>query len=345
MASAVALAKTAKNISDPKDPNNVNFDKIIWEALRLEPLNPWVTRFATKDFKMVATHEFDESKQMELEVEEKSLILAAMASGSRDSAYFNDPNTFKLDRSSDSGRYIHTSFGFHECLGADVVTQMLPEIIKQVLANLEGINNLEHLVTPTVAATATTPEIIGGIPDKKGGPFPESWIFRFDRSNLAGKPTAKKEIDRYVKGDGASSPLLVFLASKNANVGEMSSQIATAYDLKNCPLVRMEAINKWYYRLATSVDQKDSTVACLTNQFPAAVDLESGRKEKFCATPHAFRSCFIAQRSTGNKSVEQAYITCVYEKLLLTADQRLAFKRDMASNRVADSFSFLNYVP
>lgn len=141
----LAQALAAANSADP-----AAFDAYFWEALRFNPMNPFVGRLSVADYTLAA------GTERAAEIKAGSVVLASNASAMHDAAELPAPEDFRTDRP--PYHYMHFGYGDHLCLGDQVSLQQAPEIARQIL--LAGYT--------TRAAGAA------GRIDMQGGPFPES---------------------------------------------------------------------------------------------------------------------------------------------------------------------------
>ena len=127
-------------------------DPIVWEALRFNPIAPFVQRIAHEESVIApgsdhATH-----------IPAGRIVAAAIGSAMFDPDVFPDPDGFHADRP--GHLYLHTGFGYHECLGKYVALTVVPEVIRHILM-LPGIHLLKGAA---------------GKIDNGGGPFPERFV-------------------------------------------------------------------------------------------------------------------------------------------------------------------------
>jgi cytochrome P450 len=132
--------------------DNAAFDAIVWEALRFNPMTPFVVRVATQDT-VLAPGTMHETK-----VPAGRKVALATGSAMFDPGVFPDPENFVI-RPRDS--YVHFGFGSHSCLGQYVAYEMVPEAIRQML------------LCPGIGLLADGTSRI----DNAGGPFAEHfWL-------------------------------------------------------------------------------------------------------------------------------------------------------------------------
>jgi cytochrome P450 len=117
-------AQKAAAIAAAAASDNATFDAIVWEALRFNPMTPFVVRIATQDTVLAP------GTMHETHVPAGRKIALATGSAMFDPGIFPDPETFR-PRPRDS--YIHFGFGAHSCLGQYVAYEMIPEAIRQLL--------------------------------------------------------------------------------------------------------------------------------------------------------------------------------------------------------------------
>ncbi len=123
-----------------------------WEALRFDPINPFVVRNCAKDYK-IASGTFRRAK-----IKAGKTVLVSTRSAMRDGREVPVASDFCIDRP--AYHYMHMGYGMHTCLGDQVSRVQLPEMAKCLL-KLPGIREVSPI-------------------DHKGGPFPESYVIGFD---------------------------------------------------------------------------------------------------------------------------------------------------------------------
>jgi len=141
-----------KAITAAEDPDPSTFDRYVWEALRLNPINPLVFRLSVADYTVAA------GTERETTIPAGTLVFACSASAMFDDDVVSDPEAFDIDRPNFIG--FHFGYGHHTCLGKYVGSVIIPETVRRVL-----LRPSVRLLPP--------PE---GSIDFQGGPFPE----RFD---------------------------------------------------------------------------------------------------------------------------------------------------------------------
>lgn len=105
------------------------FDGIVWEALRFDPVAPFVFRLASRD-QTVAM-----GSERETLVRKDKVVLALLLSAMFDPELFPHPEEFDSTRPFES--YMHFGNGSHECLGKYVGMVMIPEMVRQILLQPE----------------------------------------------------------------------------------------------------------------------------------------------------------------------------------------------------------------
>lgn len=128
----------------------------VWEALRFDPVNPFVARLSVAPYTVAAGTRFA------TEFPPGTLMLAATRSAMRDPAALPEPETYRTDRPAHA--YLHLGYGPHACLGAHISRVHVPETVRQLLL-LPGLRRAEGPA---------------GRPDFQGGPFPERFTVAFD---------------------------------------------------------------------------------------------------------------------------------------------------------------------
>ena len=155
---------TAKAAATGDKAAKEKFDAYVWEALRFKPVNPWTERVSDKTETMQACTEpsfkIKADKSLEpvasvcnpVTVNDKSRVLFVTQSAMFDpdmdligKSPAKDAWEFSVERGNEN--YIHFAFGYHRCLGDDVAQAMVPEIILQVVANVNGIDVEKSLAT------------------------------------------------------------------------------------------------------------------------------------------------------------------------------------------------------
>jgi hypothetical protein len=142
-------AKAAAANNDPE------LDALVWEALRFDPINPFVGRLS------VADHVLAAGSPHATRIAKGTLTLISGRSAMQDPATFPEPNAIRTNRP--QATYTHLGYGPHTCLGKGVGLELVPAAIQQVLL----LPNLRR-------ADGAKGQI-----DQKGGPFPESFTVAF----------------------------------------------------------------------------------------------------------------------------------------------------------------------
>ncbi len=134
------------------DPDTAGFDAYVWEALRLDPINPLVFRFTERDTVVAA------GTDRETRLPRGTVVFALTASAMSDEAYVASPDDFQVGRPDVPP--LTFGFGDHTCLGRHVASAVVPEVVRRVLLR-PGVRLLP------------SPE---GDLDFAGGPFPERFL-------------------------------------------------------------------------------------------------------------------------------------------------------------------------
>ena len=136
--------------------NLAEFDALVWEALRFNPINPLVFRYTETDTVLA------EGTAREVEIVSGTIVFACTASAMWDSNFIANPDQFRTGRASHS--YIHFGYAAHECLGKYIATVMIPEVIRVLfLHNVSLIDGTEGKI------------------DFEGGPFPEKFCVTLEK--------------------------------------------------------------------------------------------------------------------------------------------------------------------
>ena len=123
-----------------------------WEALRFNPINPFVVRKAAADYRIAAG-----TWRSKL-IKKDSIVLISGRSAMRDGRQVPVANSFCTDRP--AYHYMHLGYGEHTCLGDQISRVQVPEIVKHLL------------LLPNVRQVAKA--------DFEDGPFPEKYEIAFD---------------------------------------------------------------------------------------------------------------------------------------------------------------------
>lgn len=140
---AIAAAKT--------DDNHLLY-QYCWEALRFNPINPFVVRRCARDYKIAR------GTLRSATIKAGSLVFVSTRSAMRDGRQVPAASQFCIDRP--PYHYLHMGHGMHTCLGDQLSRVQIPEIVKRILK------------LPNVRPSSAM--------DFKGGPFPESYTIEFD---------------------------------------------------------------------------------------------------------------------------------------------------------------------
>lgn len=127
------------------------FDRYFWEALRFNPMNPFVARLSVADYRVAA------GTERQTTIPAGTLVFASNASAMHDALELKSPERFDIDRP--DYHYMHFGYGNHSCLGDQVGRVEMPEITKQLF----------------LAGFTQRAEGPAGQIDFQGGPFPESF--------------------------------------------------------------------------------------------------------------------------------------------------------------------------
>ncbi|BBB29019.1 cytochrome P450 [Neptunomonas japonica] len=140
---AIKAAKT--------DDNHLLY-QYCWEALRFNPINPFVVRRCVRDYKIAR------GTLRSATIKAGSLVFVSTRSAMKDGRQIPAASQFCIDRP--AYHYLHMGHGMHTCLGDQLSRVQIPEIVKRILK------------LPNVRPSSAM--------DFKGGPFPESYSIEFD---------------------------------------------------------------------------------------------------------------------------------------------------------------------
>lgn len=165
------------------EDNDQLLEKYVWEALRFRPVNPFVLRFAEKDYVL------GKNTSREYHVKKGQVLLVATQSAMFDESKVANPRKFKLDRggvNDPESIYYHFGYGHHKCLGDYVAQVEVPEIIKHIL-KLPDLKRADGKL-----GKIGFHDNIGSLEkfeDKAVSPFPESLVVDFNSPVEKGKLT------------------------------------------------------------------------------------------------------------------------------------------------------------
>jgi cytochrome P450 len=126
-------------------------DGFVFEALRFKPAFPYYFRTCEQDTVLGRGADY------ETPIAKGTTVLAVTHSAMFDPKALSNPDKFDSNRG--QGNQFHFGLGLHECLGVAIGQVMIPEIVRQSL-RLKGLS--------------------AGPVDRKGGPVPESWQWRWN---------------------------------------------------------------------------------------------------------------------------------------------------------------------
>lgn len=135
-----------------KDEDPQAFDNLIWEALRSQPIAPYLMRKTSEDFTIA------KGTEREALIPKDTTVLCLIASAMFDPSVFENPEEFNPKRG--YGKSFQFGFASHECIGKMIGMVMIPEMVRQILL----MPNLDEISKQ----------------DKLGGPFPRNHPFKWD---------------------------------------------------------------------------------------------------------------------------------------------------------------------
>ncbi len=141
----LAAARAAALSDDPSA-----LEGFVFEALRFKPAFPYFFRTCERDTVL------SRGTEHETQIPRGTTVLAVTHSAMFDSTAFSDPDRFDPNRGLSNS--FHFGFGLHECLGRAIGGVIIPELVRQGLR----LNALS-----------------AGPVDRRAGPVPESWQWRW----------------------------------------------------------------------------------------------------------------------------------------------------------------------
>ena len=144
--------------------------KYVWEALRFHPVNPFVVRYAEQEIRL---------KSGALIPQGYHVLIATQSAMFDDyEPGFENANEFKIDR--DQSKFFHLGYGHHRCLGDNVASIEVPEVVMALLRlpNLRpasghaGTIDFRKRIKPNVLSADTV-----------SSSFPESYSVEYDANS------------------------------------------------------------------------------------------------------------------------------------------------------------------
>ncbi|ODS24313.1 hypothetical protein AB835_04620 [Candidatus Endobugula sertula] len=150
------LLKKAKAAAVKEETAEI--DSMVWEALRFEPVSPYLFRQLSKDYT------FGRGSEREVTLPKGTTILTLIQSAMFDSRVYENPDEFNPER--DWSHHLTYGLGEHECLGKQIGMAMIPEMVRQLIfrENLQAVSSLDY----------------------KDGPFPEEYHLLWNDSRING---------------------------------------------------------------------------------------------------------------------------------------------------------------
>ncbi|MFM6928385.1 MAG: cytochrome P450 [Bdellovibrio sp.] len=146
--------------------------KYVWEALRFQPVNPFVVRYAEEDIKLASG----------VKIPKGSHVMIATQSAMFDDAEagFERPNDFNIGR--DQNKFFHLGYGHHRCLGDYVSMVQVPEVVMAILKlpNVRPASGQAGLVDfrKRIEPNALKADVVETS-------FPESFSIEYDANPMA----------------------------------------------------------------------------------------------------------------------------------------------------------------
>jgi cytochrome P450 len=134
------------------------------EALRFQPINPFVLRRSVQDYTVAA------SQSRSHLVKAGSLVLASTASAMHDESVVPSPSVFDIERP--DYHYLHYGYGHHLCLGNQVADKQCAAIVMELLKQ----PGLRRVSSSKLDWTPPRWDDSGLLP----GPFPGKFLVSWD---------------------------------------------------------------------------------------------------------------------------------------------------------------------
>ena len=294
------------------------FDAYVWEALRFDPVNPWVGRYATQDYVL------GKGKPWETKILKGSLVLASTESAMHDPDYFPESHKFSTRR--DPSLYMHLGYATHRCLGDDVSLVMVPETVKHLLL-LPNVEKVEPRKGKDFARE----------------PFPEKYVVRYaqkkdDRPVLVRWDNNARTFMKYVGlGDFILEKIMNMEKRKEA-VDTIKKIVSGKGEVKEKAMDDLPALIMNGMKGAN----QDELVKLCMEKNPKSVEVFADAKDRetYCRVRLDFRGCYFTHVLFGGKSGQHAFNHCAYNRGHLTRDEIADFKNKLGH---LEQFSFLKY--
>ncbi|MEQ1876908.1 MAG: cytochrome P450 [Bdellovibrionia bacterium] len=179
-------AKAAALRSDDDKEGLRLLEGYVWEALRMNPVNPFVVRYAETNFVLA------KGTPRETNIRKGSVVLLATHSAMLDEDMYPNPEQFDPNRiAKGQPEYYHLGDKYHRCLGDYVSKVQVPEIIRAIL-RLPGVRPVAGILDKSTGKTVVDPQTgrpatsDKGKMSKEGGihrdeqAFPERFDIEFD---------------------------------------------------------------------------------------------------------------------------------------------------------------------
>jgi cytochrome P450 len=173
--------------------NDELLGRYVWEALRFDPVNPFVIRYAEQDTKIGGVM-----------IKKGSIVLVATQSAMFDPSHVSNPKKFSVDPAERPNQgpgdvYFHLGAGLHRCLGDYVSEIQVPEIVKALITVPSGQPRPGLRVSSGYAGviykTVDDPKFFDHQEDRRA--FPERLVVEFDPAGMRPNPGAKVIDPRY----------------------------------------------------------------------------------------------------------------------------------------------------
>jgi cytochrome P450 len=300
--------------------------KIVWEAQRFDPINPFVGRYVESDAIL------GKGTPNETYIEKGAYVLAATESAMFDESAFPNPEQFRLDR--DPKTYMHLGGDYHRCLGDDVAWVMVPETIKQIL-KLKNIR-------------------AQGPIDQKSGPFPESFVISHDSFLSEDSANDKFKSNDEIIAALEMKDLATSVTAQNTGlekkrqteaqqaIAKLKNMMPTIWHgSRESKVSKTEEINQLVVDSLKNLTADQQQKLCFGRN-PKVRALFPNDKDRgsFCQLPVAFRSCWISERFLLDRPSYSAYYHCSYGQNTLNEPERDLIRKDLKNT---DDFYFVQF--
>ncbi len=203
------VREDAADAARAEDP--AAFDGYVWEALRMNPINPVLLRVCEHDDLLAP------GTDCETPVTAGTKVLACTSSAMFDADVVPDPDTF--DPARQDQQRLHFGSGEHACLGRHLAAAIVPEVVRRVLLRSDARLGADSAV------------------DFQQGPFPERFVVELGRAPAALPRTGPRSTAK----DGLVNRVEFALTTNLAPVWSFAQQVRPLARLVNRTLVNQAA--------------------------------------------------------------------------------------------------------